>query len=104
MERKTKSGVPHMVAAILVGVAMALVAMMFMGDMVEVMLSGLMLNVTRLAVAAIAVFVLLRVRDQVLGVKIHDVMDKIEGDANASALYFGFSVIGFCLLAGLVFS
>lgn len=53
-------------------------------------------------IACAAVFAVLRLRDRLIGVDFRDVAGRIKADPLAAALYYGLSVIGVCLLLGLL--
>jgi hypothetical protein len=53
-------------------------------------------------IACVAVFAVLRLRDRLIGVDFKAVARRIQANPLASALYYGLSVIGVCLLIGLL--
>ena len=56
------------------------------------------------AVALVFVHGMTKMYDRTDKVKTKETFDLIEGDANAAAIYKGLQIVGFCLLAGAVFS
>ena len=63
------------------------------------------LHILLFALIAFAlVFLMLRLRDRLIGVNFSTVIEGITHDPQAAAIYYGASFIGACLLFGLVLS
>lgn len=70
----------------------------------EIGFSGIATKILTFVIALIAVFFMERMNDRTNKVDSRKAFDIVEKDSRAVADYYGWRVLAFCVLAGLVFS
>lgn len=72
--------------------------------MTDVILISTLLTIFKAMLGGAAIFLLLRLRDKMVGINFKSVIGGIKDDPTAAAIYYGLSVLGACILFGWILS